>query len=131
MALSNDLSRALVWMFSRGGFKAQAFCKSGKSLCLTQGKLSPPHEGQSRFMGHVQGPSCLCLAVEPSVSLQTNTAWCYTLCYYVAKKPSNPVDGLLLVTRSIFQILLCPFFVSSWFLDLCHSSPIEININIT
>lgn len=45
-------------------------------------------------MAHVQGPSCPCLAVEPSVSLQTKTARCYKLYYCVADKTNNLVDGI-------------------------------------
>lgn len=61
---------------------------------MSQGKLSSTQEGQGGFMGHVQGPSCPCLAVELSVSLQTKTAMCYKLYYCVANKTSNLVDGI-------------------------------------
>lgn len=120
MALSNELSRALDWRFSRGAVE------SGKSLCLSQGKLSPTLSNlacQGRFMGHMQGPSCPCLAVEPSVSLQTKPARCSTLYYHIDNKTSNLIDG------TIFSHMLQffkYFFVLSLFLHSSHTFDLQL-----
>lgn len=58
---------------------------------MSRGKLSSTHEGWGGFVAQVQGP---CVAVELSVSLQTQTTRRYIPYDCVANNPSNLAAGI-------------------------------------